>query len=165
MPEDTRGVDIDPAIMTHSLGTGRASPDPAVSDAPVSSPPTVRLDLWLWAARFFKTRSLAKHAIDTGKIEVGGQRAKPSRAVRVNDALRIVRGEEIFEVEVRALADMRGPASVAQGLYQESEASRQAREGARALRMAERTGYRAPETKPDKRARRLIRALGDIDAL
>lgn len=136
-----------------------------MNDVPDSSAPSVRLDLWLWAARFFKTRSLAKHAIDTGKIEIGGQRAKPSRAVRVNDALRIVRGEEIFEVDVRGLSDTRGPASVAQTLYAETEASRQAREAARALRVAERTGYRAPETKPDKRARRLIRALGDIDAL
>ncbi|MFE0499729.1 RNA-binding S4 domain-containing protein [Lysobacter soli] len=136
-----------------------------MNDVPDSSAPSVRLDLWLWAARFFKTRSLAKHAIDTGKIEIGGQRAKPSRAVRLNDALRIVRGEEIFEVDVRGLSDTRGPASVAQTLYAETEASRQAREAARALRVAERTGYRAPETKPDKRARRLIRALGDIDAM
>ena len=136
-----------------------------MNDVPDSSALSVRLDLWLWAARFFKTRSLAKHAIDTGKIEIGGQRAKPSRAVRVNDALRIVRGEEIFEVDVRGLSDTRGPASVAQTLYAETEASRQAREAARALRVAERTGYRAPETKPDKRARRLIRALGDIDAM
>ena len=136
-----------------------------MNDVPDSSAPSVRLDLWLWAARFFKTRSLAKHAIDTGKIEIGGPRAKPSLAVRVNDALRIVRGEEIFEVDVRGLSDTRGPASVAQTLYAETEASRQARETARALRVAERTGYRAPETKPDKRARRLIRALGDIDAM
>ena len=85
--------------------------------------------------------------------------------MRVNDALRIVRGEETFEIEVRGLSDTRGPASVAQGLYLETEASRVAREAARALRAAERTGYRAPETKPDKRARRLIRALGDIDAM
>src|SRR5262245_36390398 len=130
-------------------------------DTPVSddSNPaqTVRLDLWLWAARFFKTRSLAKHAIETGKIEIGGQRAKPSRAVRVGDALRIVRLEDVFEIEVRGLSDIRGPANVAQHLYAESEASRAAREQARALRIAERTGYRAPETKPDKRARRLIR--------
>lgn len=124
----------------------------------------VRLDLWLWAARFFKTRSLAKQAIETGRIEIGGQRAKPARAVRAGDALRIARGEETFEVEVRGLSDTRGPASIAQTLYAESEASKLAREQAQALRVAERTGYRAPETKPDKRARRLIRALGDIDA-
>ena len=125
---------------------------------------SVRLDLWLWAARFFRTRALAKQAIDTGKVEVDGQRAKPSRGVRAGDALVVARGEERFEIEVLALADVRGPASVAQTLYRESESSRLAREQARATRAAERSGYRAPETKPDKRARRLIRALGDIDA-
>ena len=125
---------------------------------------TIRLDLWLWAARFFRTRALAKQAIDTGKVEIDGQRAKPSRGVRIGDALVVARGEERFEIEVLALSDMRGPASVAQTLYRELEASRLSREQLRALRAAERTGYRAPETKPDKRARRLIRALGDIDA-
>lgn len=127
--------------------------------------PTVRLDLWLWAARFFKTRALAKHAIETGKVDVGGQRAKPSRGVRVGDALVIARGEEQFAVEVIALSIARGPASIAQALYRESEASHLAREQARALRAAQRAGFRAPETKPDKRARRLIHALGDLDAL
>lgn len=125
----------------------------------------VRLDLWLWAARFFKTRSLAKQAIETGKVEIGGQRAKASRAVRVGDPLRIVRAGEVFEIEVRALSGTRGPASVAQTLYSESDASRLAREQARALRAAERAGFQPPESKPDKRARRLLRALGDIDAL
>lgn len=124
----------------------------------------VRLDLWLWAARFFKTRSLAKQAIETGKVEVGGQRAKPSRVVRIGDAMRVARAQETFEIEVRGLSDTRGPAKLAQALYAESEASRLAREQARALRMAGNAGYRAPESKPDKRARRLIRALGDIDA-
>jgi ribosome-associated heat shock protein Hsp15 len=125
---------------------------------------SVRLDLWLWAARFFKTRALAKHAIETGKIEIDGQRAKPSRSVRVADAMTIARGEESFEIEVQALSDVRGPASIAQTLYSETEASRLRRESLRAERAAARAGYRAPETKPDKRARRLIRALGDIDA-
>jgi len=127
--------------------------------------PSVRLDLWLWAARFFKTRSLAKQAVDTGKVDLAGQRAKSSRGVRVGDPLRIVRGEEVFEVEVRGLSDQRGPASVAQALYFESEASRQRREAALAERRAARAGYQAPQSRPDKRARRLIRALGDIDAL
>ncbi len=135
-----------------------------MNDAHGTAVRTVRLDLWLWAARFFKTRALAKQAIDTGKVEIDGQRAKPSRGLRIGDALVVARGEERFEIEVLALADVRGPASVAQTLYLESEASRLAREQARALRAAERSGYRAPETKPDKRARRLIRALGDIDA-
>jgi ribosome-associated heat shock protein Hsp15 len=132
---------------------------------PADTLPSVRLDLWLWAARFYKTRALAKQAIETGKVEVGGQRAKPSRSVRVGDALVIVRGEERFEVQATALSDVRGPASIAQALYRESESSRLAREQARALRAAERNGFRPPEGKPDKRARRLIRALGDIDAL
>lgn len=132
---------------------------------PDISAPSVRLDLWLWAARFFKTRALAKHAIETGKVDVGGQRAKPARGIRIGDALLIVRGEERFEIEVVVLGDKRLPASIAQGLYRESEASRLAREQARALRAAERAGFRAPDTKPDKRARRLIRALGDIDTL
>ena len=126
---------------------------------------SVRLDLWLWAARFYKTRALAKQAIETGKVDVGGQRAKPSRAVRIGDALSIARGEERFDVEVAALGGKRGPASIAQALYRESDASRLAREQARASRAAERAGFRAPETKPDKRARRLIKALGDLDAL
>ncbi|WP_347246714.1 RNA-binding S4 domain-containing protein [Thermomonas sp.] len=126
---------------------------------------SVRLDLWLWAARFFKTRALAKQAIETGKVEVGGQRAKPARGVRVGDALRVQRMEEVFELDVLMLSVVRGPAAIAQTLYRESEASRAARELARAQRAAERAGYHPPETKPDKRARRLIRALGDIDAL
>ena len=125
----------------------------------------VRLDLWLWAARFFKTRSLAKQAVETGKVDAAGQRAKSSRAVRVGDVLVITRGDEVFEVEVRALGDRRGSAAVAQTLYAESEASRQRREVALAARRAERAGYQAPQSRPDKRARRLIRALGDIDAL
>lgn len=135
---------------------------------PMSTPDSlfsVRLDLWLWAARFYKTRSLARQAIETGKVEVAGQRTKAARALRVGDAVRATRGDEVFEVEVLALSDTRGPASVAQMMYRESEASRAQREHGRAVRAAGRTGYRAPEHKPDKRARRLIRALGDIDAL
>ncbi len=126
---------------------------------------TVRLDVWLWAARFFKTRMLAKDAVTLGKVEIGGQRAKPARTVRVGDALQVQRGDERFEVTVLGLSDQRGPALVAQALYNESEASQQRRAEVRATRAAERSGYRAPETKPDKRARRLIQALGDIDTI
>jgi ribosome-associated heat shock protein Hsp15 len=125
---------------------------------------TVRLDLWLWAARFYKTRSLAKQAIETGKVDIDGQRAKPSRAVRTGDALRIVRGDEVFEIAVLALSDTRGPASIAQTLYAESDESKARRLATLATLRAARAGYQPPETKPDKRARRLIRALGDIDA-
>ena len=119
----------------------------------------------MWAARFYKTRSLSRQAIDTGKVEVDGQRPKPSRMLRGGETLAIERAGEQYEVTVLALSDTRGPASVAQTLYSESDASRERRAELRAQRAAERAGYRAPEGKPDKRARRLIRALGDIDAL
>ena len=126
---------------------------------------SVRLDLWLWAARFFRTRSLAKQAVETGKVEVEGQRAKASRSVRIGDALKVTRGDESFEIEVLGLSDQRGPASVAQTLYAESDASKARRAETLATLRAARAGYQPPEGKPDKRARRLIRALGDIDAL
>lgn len=125
---------------------------------------SVRLDQWLWAARFYKTRSLAKQAIENGRVDVDGQRAKASRAVRAGDRLVVVRGEESFEVDVLMLSTVRGSAPVAQTLYAETQASIARRAQARALRAAQRDGFRPPEQRPDKRARRLIRALGDIDA-
>lgn len=124
----------------------------------------VRLDVWLWAARFFRTRSLARQAVDTGKVDVAGQRPKASRLVRVGEAVQVTRGEDSFDVVVRGLSDVRGPAPVAQALYEETEASRARREQQRLQRAAMRDGYRPPEHKPDKRARRLIQALGDIDS-
>lgn len=136
----------------------------AQADNDPGAPASVRIDVWLWAARFFRTRTLAKQAVDTGKVELGGQRPKASRAVRVGDMLRVARGEEVFEIEVLALSDDRGPAPVARALYRESESSIKARGEALLARRAARDGYRAPEHRPDKRARRLIRALGDIDA-
>ncbi len=126
---------------------------------------SVRLDLWLWAARFYKTRTLAKQAIESGKVEVGGQGAKPSRALRAGEMLQVRRGDDLFQLQVLALSSKRGSAVMAQALYLESEESIVARAAAREKRAMERDGYRAPEHKPDKRARRLIRALGDIDAL
>ena len=133
---------------------------------PEHAPPDhVRLDVWLWAARFFKTRSIAKHAIDGGKIDVNAQPCKPGKAVRVGDVVHIARGEDRYEVAVLGLSEQRGPAPVAQALYRETDASRVAREAAAQQRRLEATGYAKPPTKPDKRARRLIRALGDIDAL
>lgn len=129
------------------------------------APDATRIDVWLWTARFFKTRSIAKQAVTTGKVEVDGQCAKPSRQVRIGDCLAITRGDERFEITVQGLSDVRGRAAVAQRMYAENEASRARREAARAVRSAERAGYQAPHGKPDKRARKLIRALGDIDAL
>lgn len=125
----------------------------------------IRLDIWLWAARFYKTRALAKQAIEGGKVLVGGQGAKPSRIVRIGDALDIRRGEERFEIAVLGVSERRGPASEAQALYQESDASRERRVRELAERRAAQAGYRPPSGKPDKRARRLIQALGDLDML
>jgi ribosome-associated heat shock protein Hsp15 len=133
--------------------------------APTPEAPAVRLDIWLWAARFFKTRSLAKQAIEGGKVELETGVARPARGVHVGDRLRIARGEERYEIDVLALSEARGPASVAQHLYRETEAGRAAREAASEQRRLTGAGYAKPATKPDKRARRLIRALGDIEMM
>lgn len=125
----------------------------------------VRIDVWLWAARFFKTRALAKQAIEGGKVEVNGQGCKPSRAVRIGDRLLVLRGEERFEIQAAALSERRGPAAQAQLLYRESEESVARRLAEREQRRLANAGYQAPKSKPEKRARRLIQALGDLDAL
>jgi len=125
----------------------------------------VRLDIWLWATRFFKTRSLAKQAITGGKVEVNDDAGKPARALRIGDRVKIVRGEDRFEIHVVALIERRSTAAVAQRCYRESDESRIARESAAQQRRLAIAGYEKPATKPDKRARRLIIALGDIDAL
>ena len=119
----------------------------------------LRADQWLWAARFFKTRSLAKQAIDGGKIDVNGAGCKPAKALHVGDRLRLSRGEERLEVEVLGLSDKRGPASVAQALYRETEASRVARETAHQQRQL--VGASGPSKRPDKHARRDLRRLKD----
>lgn len=133
-----------------------------VSNEPLT---TTRIDLWLWAARFYKTRALAKHAIETGKVEIDGQAVKASRLVKVQDQLHITRSNELFVINVAGISEKRGSASVAQTLYLESDESRLKREAERERRKMENAGYQAPPTKPDKRARRLINALGDLDML
>lgn len=134
------------------------------SDVSFASP-GVRIDVWLWAARFFRTRSLAKQAIDSGKVTINGAGCKPSRAVHVGDRLEVRRGEERFEIEARGLSEQRGPAPVAQQLYAESDESIARRAAERERRRLASTGFQPPKSKPDKRARRLIQALGDLDAL
>ncbi|AFC85013.1 RNA-binding S4 domain-containing protein [Frateuria aurantia] len=116
----------------------------------------VRLDVWLWAARMFRTRSLAKQAVDGGKVDLNDQRCKPSRQVAIGDRLKVTRGEERLELEVLHLAAVRGPAPVAQGLYRESEASIAAREILKEQRRLEGGGLRL-SARPDKRSRRQIR--------
>lgn len=115
-----------------------------------------RLDKWLWAARFFKTRALAVEAVDGGKVHLNGHRAKPSKVVNTGDQLEIRRGQELFEISVVALSAKRGPASVAQQLYQESPASRERREAAAEDRRLLATSQPAPARRPDKKGRRLI---------
>ena len=125
---------------------------------------SVRLDVWLWAARFFRTRALAKQAIEGGRIRIHEGNGKPSKLLHVGDRLRIARGDEQFEVDVLVLIAQRGSATSAQACYRETEASRVARTRVAEQRRQADAGYTRPPTKPDKRARRLIRALGDIDA-
>lgn len=117
----------------------------------------LRLDKWLWAARFFKTRSFAAQAVAGGKVHINGARAKPSRSVHVGDELEIQRGEERFVVEVLGLNAQRRPAVEAQGLYAESEESRLAREQQRAERRLLASDTTHPAGRPDKRSRRQIR--------
>ncbi|AND68724.1 hypothetical protein ATSB10_12700 [Dyella thiooxydans] len=105
-----------------------------MSEAKCTPADDLRIDVWLWAARFFKTRSLAKQAVGGGKVELNGGPCKAARPVRVGDRMIVRRGEETMEVEVLGLSGQRGPAPVAQALYRESEASRVAREAARANR-------------------------------
>ena len=116
----------------------------------------VRIDAWLWAARFFKTRTLAKRACDLGRILSNGQLAKPSREVHIRDMLNVTNDGGIFEVEVLALSDVRGPASVAQTLYSETEASKASRLLAGAERKAMREFEALPPGRPSKRDRRRI---------
>jgi ribosome-associated heat shock protein Hsp15 len=138
---------------------------PAPSDPSIpTAAPSVRLDLWLWAARFFKTRALAKQSIEAGRIEVDGTGTKPATGVHAGSRLRISRGEERFEVDVLGVSERRGPASAAKTLYAETQSSATARAKAAEERRLHNAGYAKPATKPDKRARRLIHALGDIDA-
>jgi ribosome-associated heat shock protein Hsp15 len=119
----------------------------------------VRIDKWLWAARFFKTRSLAERACELGRIESNGARAKPSREVRVADMLRIKNDGGEFEIEVLALSEIRGPAPAAQNLYQETEASRKMRMKVAEERKAMPHFEASREGKPSKRDRRELGRL------
>ena len=121
--------------------------------------PGVRADVWLWAARFFKTRALAKEAIVGGKIEVNDAACKPAKTVHVGDRLKITRGEERFVCVVEALSEKRGPAPEARKLYGETEESVAERERQREDRRLTGGALLRPDARPDKQARRLIQAL------
>lgn len=122
---------------------------------------TVRLDKWLWAARFFKTRVLASEAVTGGKVHLAGNRIKPSRKVKLDDCFEVQRGYQRFEVIVTGLSERRGSAAVAQGLYRETDdsvARRVAEAEKRKLAMMQR-----PQTssRPDKKQRRKIRQFNE----
>ena len=117
----------------------------------------VRIDKWLWAARFFKTRSLASKAVAGGHVQLNGGRIKPSRTVQEGDRLQIQRGEEQFTVDILALSSRRGPATVARTLYRETEESVVLREAAREQRRLLKAPPVRPQGRPDKRDRRKIR--------
>lgn len=117
---------------------------------------SVRIDKWLWAARFFKTRALASKACDLGRVLSSGVRAKPAREVKAGDRLRIENEGGIWEIDVLVLSEMRGPASVAQTLYQETEAGKAQRLQVAAEKKALAEMMPLPDRRPTKRDRRRI---------
>jgi ribosome-associated heat shock protein Hsp15 len=121
----------------------------------------MRLDKWLWAARFFKTRTLATDAITGGKVQLNGARVKASREVKVDDRLDISNSETRWEITVKGLSDKRGPAPEARVLYEESEASISAREAQRENRKLVIDPAADLHGRPTKRDRRQIRRFGD----
>jgi len=117
---------------------------------------SVRLDKWLWAARFFKTRSVARDAVSGGKVHLNGNRSKPGRTISAGDELRIKRGEEEYVITIVEASMRRGPAVVARTLYEESEENRSRREALAEERKLERQQRFTRERRPDKRQRRNI---------
>ncbi|PWG63863.1 RNA-binding S4 domain-containing protein [Sediminicurvatus halobius] len=119
----------------------------------------VRLDRWLWAARFFKTRRLAVDAIKGGKVSVDGARAKPARTVRAGQRVSVTKGAVTFDVDVLGLSEQRGPATEAEKLYAETDASIAERERQRAQRRAVAAAIPQPDHRPDRRDRRRLAAF------
>ena len=124
---------------------------------------SMRIDKWLWAARFFKTRALASKSCDLGRIRCNDIEAKPAREVHVGDKLHVKNEGGEFEVELLALSEMRGPASVAQKLFSESEASKAARAKAAVERKEMQQFAPVPDHRPSKRDRRLIHRFRGSD--
>jgi ribosome-associated heat shock protein Hsp15 len=119
----------------------------------------VRIDKWLWASRFFKTRSLASRACDLGRVEANGLAAKPAREVHVGDRLQVKNDSGDFQIEILALSEMRGPAAVAQTLYRETDESRALRMKLAEERKADPHFEAFREGKPSKRDRRKLGRL------
>lgn len=117
----------------------------------------LRIDKWLWAARFFKTRSLAAQAVEGGKVKLNGQRVKPAKELHIGDALVIHIGDYLWQVAVRELSARRGPAEVAKKLYEESEESQALRQAQAAARRVEHEPAAEMHGRPTKRARRMLK--------
>lgn len=125
---------------------------------------TVRIDRWLWAARFFKTRSLAKTAVEGGKVHLDGQRSKPARTIRIGQQVEVRRGTVTMTVIVKDVAEQRGSAQIAQMLYEETPESIEKREIMSSRRKMERAGLQVPSTRPNKKDRRDLRRMKDRSA-
>ena len=123
----------------------------------------IRIDRWLWAARFFKTRSLAKTAVEGGKVHVDGQRTKPAKELRLGQTLTIRKGLQEQTVVVEALSEQRGAATVAQTLYKETPESIELREISVSRRRMERAGLTVPSGRPNKKDRRALSQLKSLD--
>jgi ribosome-associated heat shock protein Hsp15 len=118
--------------------------------------PGVRLDKWLWAARFFKTRSLASDAVEGGKVRLNGERTKPAKEVKAGDRIEVHIGEYVWDTTVLALAERRGSAEIARTLYAESEASQQRRAEQIELRRLQPNPASEIHGRPTKKDRRMI---------
>ena len=125
--------------------------------------PSVRVDRWLWAARFFRTRSLAKSAVAGGKVHVDDQRVKPAKELRIGQAVRIHKDSVVFTVVVQNLSEQRGSAAIAQTLYEETSNSVEQRQTAVSERRMTRAGLHIPAQRPNKRDRRARNQLRDLD--
>ena len=123
----------------------------------------MRLDKWLWAARFFKTRSLAQQAIAAGRVKVEGERVKPAHEVKIQQGIAVRVGELEWAIHVKGLSDRRGPADEARKLYEETSESRAERERRSDLRRWGAEPARALKGRPTKRDRRMLDGLGSID--
>ena len=145
--------------MQASMISVISTPDRRLIESLPSNEAKVRIDRWLWAARFFKTRSLAKAAIEGGKVHVDGQRVKPAKEVRPGQTLEIRRGDTVFVVIIEKVSEKRGSALVAQTLYIETASSREQRETVTARRRMERAGLTIPKVRPSKKQRRALLKL------
>lgn len=123
----------------------------------------VRIDKWLWAARFYKTRAMATEAINGGHVHLNGQRIKPSRTVMVGDEISITRPPYTFDIQVKALSEKRGPATIALTLYDENQQSKDKRESLRQQLRLQAANNPSPQKRPDKQQRRKIIRFKNIN--